>query len=298
MTAAPEVSVIVPVRQAEATIVRTLTALSAQCEGCNAEVIAVVSESDPTSRLLNDFHAPHVRVLVQPGGGVPQLRRDGVAASRGKWLVITEDHCTFPEGWLGRLVEVQQARGGVVGGPVGNGNRTFTGWAQYFTRYSAFLPPGLRGAARALPGNNAIYARTVVQSHLPHLKEGFWEAEFNHALARDGVSFWAEPELAVEQHQRRGLLTYLPLRYRHGRCYGWRRSRDSAPGMRWRLIAAVPLVPLLLYLRAARNVFAGRGYAGRFLIVTPLLMAYFAAWATGEAAGYLFGPSPDWWDTD
>jgi glycosyltransferase involved in cell wall biosynthesis len=299
MTGPPEVSVIVPVRRAPSTIRQTLASLTAQCDGCNAEIIALVSESDETRELLKDFHAPGVRVLVQPPGlGVPQLRRDGVLASRAPYLVITEDHCTFPEGWLKRLLVELRARGGVIGGPVGNGRRTFAGWAQYFTRYAAFLPPARRGGTRALPGNNAIYARAIIEPYLHLLKEGFWEAEFNHALLAGGHPFWMEPDLAVEQHQDRGAFAYMPLRYRHGRCYGWRRSRDTDPSARWRLLAAVPLVPFLLYLRAARGVLKKRRYTGMFLLTTPLLMCYFGAWAVGEAAGYISGPGADWWDTD
>jgi hypothetical protein len=90
----------------------------------------------------------------------------------------------------------------------------------------------------------------------------------------------------------------MPLRFRHGRCYGWRRSRHGAAALRWRLLALVPLVPFLLYLRAARKILARPGYTGKFLLTTPLLFGYFAAWAAGEAAGYALGPGEDSWDTD
>jgi glycosyltransferase involved in cell wall biosynthesis len=300
MNESPEIVVIVPIRQAQLTIRQTLEGLSAQCEDCNAEVIAVVSESDGTSRLLRGFRAPRVRVQIQPAGlGIPQLRRDGVLlAARAPYLVITEDHCTFPDGWLRRMAKEIRERGGVIGGPVLNGNRTFIGWAQYFTRYSAFLTPASPGATSALPGNNAIYSRAEIAPYFPLLKEGFWEAEFNHALQAAKHPFRMEPDLAVEQHQERGAFAYMSLRYRHGRCYGWRRSRDATPWTRWRLLAVVPVVPLLLYLRAARKVFAKSGYAGMFLLTTPLLLCYFGAWAAGEAAGYLWGPGADSWDTD
>jgi glycosyltransferase involved in cell wall biosynthesis len=299
MTSAPEISVIVPVRRAAATIRQTLVGLSEQARECNAEILAVVSESDGTRKVLEDFRAPAVRVLVQPAGrGVPQLRRDGVLTSRAPSVVITEDHCTFPPGWLKHLAAELRTRGGIIGGPVGNGRRSYAGWAQYFTRYAAFLPPAQRGTAEALPGNNAIYSREAMAPHLDLLKEGFWEAEVNHALRAAGQPLWVEPDLAVEQHQERGAFAYMPLRFRHGRCYGWRRSRDTAPGARWRLLAAIPLVPFLLYLRGLRNVLKKRRYLPMFLVTTPLLLCYFGAWAAGETAGYISGPGADWWDTD
>ena len=299
MSAPPEVSIIVPVRQAARTIRNTLAGLAAQSRDCNAEIIAVVSKSDGTCEVLEQPGLPNVRVLVRPPGlGVPQLRRDGVMAARAPYLVITEDHCTFPEGWLKNLLREARSRGGIVGGPVSNGRRTFAGWAQYFTRYASFMPPFSSGLTGMLPGNNAIYSRADIEPQLGLMEEGFWEAEFNHALQAGGHRFWMAPDAAVEQHQERGAFAYMPLRYRHGRCYGWRRSRDMQALQRWSLLARVPLVPLLLYVRAARNVLKKPRYLGMFLLTTPLLLGYFAAWGAGEAAGYCSGPGAVWWDTD
>jgi glycosyltransferase involved in cell wall biosynthesis len=296
----PEVSIIVAVRQAPFTIRTTLASLSAQCKDLDAEVIALVSADDSTRNVLKDFTAPGVRVIIQPPArGVPQLRRDGVLVSRAPYFVITEDHCTFPDGWLKRLLNELRDKGAVAaGGPVLNGRRTFSGWAQYFTRYAAFMLPVANGATRYLPGNNAIYARASIESYLPLIEDGFWEAEFNHALLADKHAFWMNPDLAIEQHQHRGAFAYLPLRFRHGRCYGGRRFRAATSRERWRLLAATPLIPLILYWRAARNVIRKRRHMGIFLITTPLQMCYFGAWAAGETAGYVFGQGTFWWDTD
>src|SRR5712691_1604710 len=197
------VSVVVPVRRAQATIESTLEAAIAQARELGGEVIAVVWRGDSSFEIVNTLPAREgdvLRMIVadQPCG-VPQLRRDGVRAARGSWVVITEDHCLFPAGWLAGLIA---SEGDVRGGGVANGRFSYAGWAQYFTRYNPFLPPAPRGATRHLPGNNTCYPRRLLNS--PSLADGFWEAEFNHELIQGGVRFFMDPALTVEQRQQRG----------------------------------------------------------------------------------------------
>jgi glycosyltransferase involved in cell wall biosynthesis len=76
----PEISVVLPVRFAATTILPTLRALLDQCSSlppeAPAEVIAIVSSTDPTRAVLHSFPAdPRLRVLEIKGShSVPQLR--------------------------------------------------------------------------------------------------------------------------------------------------------------------------------------------------------------------------------
>lgn len=295
---APDISVVVPVRSAEHTAVTTLEDLLAKCRSLNAEVIAVVSGDDPTADLIRRKTDPQLRVIVRPGRhSVPQLRREGVLASQARLISITEDHCLFPQGWVERQIRVLD--GGsfhVCGGGVDNERLSWTGWAQYFTRYCAFLPPGREGPAAVLPGNNACYLGSVLRENSGLMQEGFWEAELNHELMRRKYRFWWAPELAVRQRQQRGLLEYAFLRFRHGNCFAARKAEKASAGARlWGALKS-PLVPLVLYLRAARAVRSHKRYIAPFAASTPLLLVYFASWSLGEFAGWLFGG--DCVDTD
>ena len=176
----------------------------------------------------------------------------------------------------------------VSGGGVNQGLESYAGWAQYFTRYSNFMPPLAEGTTRMLPGNNACYRRSVLARYGASLKEGFWEAEFNHEIARE-KPFWLCAGAAVRQHQRRGMFDYIPLRFRHGRCYGARRWQATPAAGRTALLAQSPLIPALLFVRAARAVSAKPGNRFRFVIACPLLLLYFLAWGAGELTGYLAG---------
>ena len=288
-----KIVVIVPVRQAQYTLRATLDSLVEQAEALNAHIVVAVCESDPSCAILREI-GPHplIQILVAPGRrSVPQLRGEAVAAAialRAEYVVITEDHCTFPPAWLQRLVEAA-APNAVSGGGVLNGRTSWAGWAQYFTRYSIFQPPLPAGLAIHLPGNNACYAGPVLDRYAHLLKDGFWEAEFN-AEARKTFAFRIVSGCDVVQYQYRGMFEFVLLRFRHGRCYGARREDKQ--------LARALLIPAILFWRAARAVFERHRQRVRFLLASPLLLLYFAAWAAGEAWGYRFGAGDSCSDTD
>jgi hypothetical protein len=292
-------AVVVPIRDAHGTVRHTLESLLEQTAEYPAEVIAVIAENDPTRKALEGLAHPHLSLVVGTGKlGVPQLRRIGVERSSAPLVAITEDHCRFPAGWIRGLAEaIKRSGADVCGGPVTNGLHSWAGWAQYFTRYSAFMTPRAEGWTRSLPGNNACYRREVLLQHSRSLEAGFWEAEFNAELLRGGSQLWSCPELAVVQHQHRGAFGYVPLRFRHGRCYGARRVA-AAQGSRWRLLARSPFIPVVLLSRILRAAVNLRPFWLRFLIASPLVTAYVLAWSAGEAVGYLLGAGGSCQETD
>lgn len=293
------VTVAVPVRLAQRTIESTLRALLAQAEMEGFQVIAAVQADDPSLAVVQRVQHRQLRVLVaSEPAGVPQLRRDAAMAADTEFVIITEDHCLFPAGWARRLVEACAGpEVAVSGGPVANARRTWLGWTQYFTRYTAFLPPGRAGRTGHLPGNNACYRREVLRARSALLRDGFWEAEFNQALIAEGERFEMVPEAVVEQRQHRGLLEYAALRYRHGRCYGGRRV-EAAPGERVRLLLRSPLIPAILFARALRAVSGRPEYRARFLGAAPVFVVYILCWALGEMTGYAFGAGATSVETD
>jgi hypothetical protein len=288
--------VIVPIRLAQETVSRTLDQLAEQAKGIDAEVIAAISLFDPTAV----EERPGILILRVPGpAGIPQLRRDAVLAARGDLIIITEDHCTFPEGWLVNLVRAcQSCDGSVCGGRVANGRDTLTGWGQYFTRYAAFLPNRAPGPTNGLPGNNACYPRRLIFDRVQMLTDGFWEAEFNDRLRQDGVTFQFLPQAPLIQNQCRGALEYIPLRYRHGRCYGARRVVTLGSRSRIELLFLSPILPALLFFRIARSVFITRYERRNFILSVPLILLYVLAWSAGEIIGYLLGAGDSCLKTD
>lgn len=282
--------VVVPIRLATETIESTLDSLFAQVHDYAVEVIAVVGEDDPTLPIVARFERSNFRLIaVQGEHGVPYLRGCGVRASQAEFVLIAEDHCIYPENWIRSLVgAIERTGADVSGGPVTNGRCSWVGWAQYFTRYSSFMPPVADGAVSSLSGNNACYRREALEAHGACLEYGFWEAEFNAELLRSGRVLWSCSTATVVQRQQRGLIEYLPLRFRHGRCYGARRLAAS-PQKRRRFVAMSGVVPFLLLFRTLRAVFAKKNHRLRLVATLPLAATYCVAWSLGEVTGYLAG---------
>lgn len=284
-----KLSIIVPVRKARTTLNATVDSMLRACNGIDAEVIVAYATGDETCAIAEKLLG--VRLLRANGKhSVPQLRRDGVRAAQGEFVLITEDHCTVAPDWAHNLLaaaETHPASG--WGGPVINARDSWLGWTHYLTRYTAFLPPGKAAYTRHLPGNNALYRKDDLLSFATEFADGFWEAEFNIVLTRERGPFWYVPEAAVEQQQQRGLFEYASLRYRHGRCYGARCGRPHS--------AIFFFVAALLFWRGLRAAFKNR-LALRFALSSPLLVVYYAAWAAGEMVGYLAGAGDSCSDTD
>ena len=95
----PIASVIVPARNARATLPACLRALREQTLEVGAwEIILVDDGSTDDTAAIGESHG--VRVLSIPGSGPAVARNRGVAISRGEILVFTDADCAPDPGWL------------------------------------------------------------------------------------------------------------------------------------------------------------------------------------------------------
>ncbi len=284
-----KLSIVVPVRKARVTLEQTIASLLLSCKGIDAEVLVAYASEDETCEIVEQLQG--VRLLRANGKySVPQLRRDGVRAAQGEFVLITEDHCTVAPDWAAKLLAATgQHPASGWGGPVINARESWLGWTHYLTRYTAFLPPGKAAYTRHLPGNNALYRKDDLLSLATEFADGFWEAEFNVVLTRERGPFWYTPEAPVKQQQQRGLIEYASLRYRHGRCYGARCGKPHS--------AIFFFVAALLFWRGLRAS-VNNGLTLRFALSSPLLAVYYAGWAAGEMVGYIAGAGDSCSDTD
>ncbi len=103
------VSVIIPARNAEATLDRTLAAVEAQDVDFDFEVIVVDDGSQDRTAEVAGNHAPLVKTVQNDSSQGPGAARNrGVTHACGRFLAFTDADC-FPErDWLARGVQALQ----------------------------------------------------------------------------------------------------------------------------------------------------------------------------------------------
>jgi GT2 family glycosyltransferase len=119
---APEVSIIVPVKNSQRTIRSTVEALLAQNYPALAEVIVVGDVDDQTWHALQDVADPRLVIIehdVIPGKREPSAKRDvGLRKATGEILALVDSDIKMDADWLSRAVTLLTAEqcGVVCGG--------------------------------------------------------------------------------------------------------------------------------------------------------------------------------------
>ncbi|WKN48585.1 glycosyltransferase [Nocardioides sp. Arc9.136] len=100
---APEVSVVVPVRNEERTIDECLRSVLAQDFGDLEVVVVDNGSTDATPAMLRAWTEadPRVRVLTLDRPSIPAALNAALAAVRGRWLVRVDAHSTVPPEYVG-----------------------------------------------------------------------------------------------------------------------------------------------------------------------------------------------------
>jgi GT2 family glycosyltransferase len=283
----PELSVVVASVNGLPYLARCLDAVASRAP--RAEVV-VADWSDEATRSQVRERWPRVRLLsFDEPRTIPELRAAGVFAATAPNVALIEDHCVVAEGWAELHVAAHRAGRPVVGGPVRNAaTRRVRDWAAFFCEYSAVMEPMPAGPVTGLPGMNVSYDRRAIAAIEDLLRAGRWEMWLHPRLRERGFELYCEPAAIVEHDKGFELGEFLAQRYHYSRSYAGMRNGDLGP-RRWLYLAGTPLLLPLLYARMAADVCRRRRHRGVFLAATPLILAYVATWAFGEAVGYAFG---------
>jgi glycosyltransferase involved in cell wall biosynthesis len=95
-----DASVIIPARDAAATLGATLAAIARQDGGAGREVIVVDDGSADDTVAVAQASAVEVRVIRAAGSGPAAARNLGAAAAAGRILAFTDADCVPEPGWL------------------------------------------------------------------------------------------------------------------------------------------------------------------------------------------------------
>jgi hypothetical protein len=294
--AAPEFSVLIARAslQDRTRILQTLEALQRQdCEFA-FEIIVVDRVDDATTHAI-ELRYPEVRLSrCAPDWTLPMMRTAALQTAGGRFVAITEDHCTPEPGWLRAFDAAfrDHPDAVAVGGCVVNGlTQTAFDWATYLCEYASFARPFDDGPCHDLPGMNIAYFRTdLLSAPAGQLTRGFWETTLHPDMRRRGQVFVASNAAAVQHFKRFSLRAFLEQRFAYSRYFaGIRFERRQWPS---RVIATLltPLLPPVLLLRMALIARRKPGLIGPGSRALPYLALFYVVWAMGEWVGYVLGP--------
>jgi glycosyltransferase involved in cell wall biosynthesis len=203
-------SIIIPARNAAATLPATLAALAAQDDPPRHEVIVVDDGSTDGTQALAQDAATAVRLLATAGGVGPGAARNiGAAAAQAPLLVFTDADCEPEPDWLARIVRAARqadlVQGKVLpppGVPVGPFDRFVAVVSEYGLYQTANL-----AIARDLFERAGRFRPIVRPKRSKELGEDAWLA---WRARRLGARVLFEPG-AVVRHAvfRRGPLGYV-----------------------------------------------------------------------------------------
>lgn len=286
-TAAPILSVIVPVLNEERDIGGVLEQLLRQVEpagGCEV-LVADGGSIDRTREIVQETAAgnPKVRLIDNPGRLSSAGRNAGARASRGSYVLFLDGHCSIPrDDYLVRVIEIFESTGadclcrpqhldtlaeGEWAKAIAAARHSWLGHNYRSDIYGGepgFTDPRSAGAA---------YRRECLEK-LGGYDERFdacEDVEFNHRVAEAGYKAYRHPDLRIDYRPRgslRGLYRQM-FRYGRGRARLMAKHRRMVP---WPLAIATALGITILVLSAVvglRHVAVWLGIAtASWLVVT------------------------------
>ena len=258
----PPVSVIIPVRHAEATLPAALESVLGQDYGGDIEVIVADGSETSAIRDLVRRRFPQVRVVRNPEREIPTGLNHALRAARHPIVARCDAHAMLPPGYVARAVGTLLRTGAAnVGGrqnPVG---------ATRFERAVALAtttPLGAGDARYRLGGAEGpvetVYLGVFRRDALDAVG-GFDETllrnedyELNWRLRERGETVWFDPALVADYRPRGSLRALARQYFDYGR---WKRVVliRHPRSLRLRQLAA----PLLLLALAAAGVLAAGG---------------------------------------
>ncbi len=273
-------------------IARCLAALKPQIAPFGGELLVIDgSRTGSVSRWVPDIAECRI-IRLPPGTDVPKLWQAGICASKGEVIALLADSCVPSPDWIERILHAHLAPPAVIGGAIDLSLTTgLVDSAVYFCRYSRYMPPFDPCFQEDLPGINCSYKRASLEGLQKEMADGFWETFVHRKMRSRGEQLFCDPQILVEHIGPTSGMSFLGVRFAHGRRFAARRAAELSPSQRILRTVASPLVPFLMLQRIAVQVWARRRYRARFLFSLPLLMAFLMSWSTGEFFGYLLGPS-------
>lgn len=274
-TALPTVSVIIPARDAAATLKRALGSVRDQSYSNVVDVVVATADAG-SARVAQDSGAT---VVDNPGGRTPSALNRALSASSGEVIVRCDAHSVLLPGYIERAVETLIRTGADnVGGmqvPVGKSFWESAIAAAMTSRLGA-------GDARYRLGGEegpvetvylGVFKRTTLE-RIGGFDETFTRTqdyELNHRIIQSGGVVWFDPELKVEYRPRGSLRGLARQYFDYGRAKR-QFSRKHPRSLRWRQLGP-PAAVVVLGISLVATPFWGYALLAPAAYVGTLLLA-------------------------
>lgn len=160
----PEISVVIPAYNEEATILQTLSSLSANTTHRSVEIIVVNNNS--TDRTAELATAAGARCILETTQGITPARNAGLAAARGKYILNADADTIYPPDWIEEMVkpltaspEVAMVFGRFAFIPVGTTTRRVYVWYEYLAELTRWINKTFREEAVNVYGFNSGFRK-------------------------------------------------------------------------------------------------------------------------------------------
>lgn len=282
------ISVIVGSKNNQATLVACLQSLLGQLGERSIEIIVVDASTDGSAGVVTAQFPEVQLVTASPDTLVPVLWKRGYDVSVGEIVAFTIAQCVPAGNWIDTLITAHEQDIAGVGGPIDApaGNARLD-WGLYFSRYSAFLPPGQVGQIHEIAGDNSAYKRTALELCHAEIAGGFWETLAHARMRAEGLTLHWQPEMIAQLGSAGRWQDVVRVRFRHGRYYASTRPGNSPITRLLRAIAGPLLIPVLLWRIQGRVKAARPDWQANLLHGLPGLLLIVTAWSLGETTGYL-----------
>lgn len=287
----PTVSVVIPCRGNECTILAAVEALLAQDYRNLEEVILVGDTGDSTWSALAGITDPRLIMLEQeltPGKCDPNVKRDkGLCKAHGKLLALSDSDIVMNPGWLSTAVPRLLAQGGgVMAGGMRSIRDSF--WGRFVDRnvIAAKTPRVPRsytvtirnfGRRHSYPPvtANAVFTRDVYDAEPLDVTwaYGYEDYEWFWRVAEAGFRITFAPDISGAHHHRRSFRR-LATEYRRSAngCAHFIRAHPSSPLARKRRRQALLLPVAAIAGAALAGVMAASGGAVLVAFITACAM--------------------------
>jgi hypothetical protein len=268
---------------------RCIASISAACSGIETEIIVVGSVGD--GRAIDAVKQKHrVRVISMPGRTlVPRLWSEGIAASAGSVVALTISQCCPGPDWARSLLSAISNGAAAAGGPLTLSSRASVfDSAIFFLRYSAFLSHRTPSTTAQIAGDNCAYSSEALEIGGWTRDGGFWEVEVNRLLIGHGEKVAWVPDAKMEFSDAGDITSNTRRRFIHGKHFGASRKVDHGESS-LRIALVSPLVPFVLFARAAKRAWPVKRYRLPLMTSVPAFALLSASWAIGEAVGAVGG---------